>query len=189
MGATSPPLRWGEDWFAECEWKATLSKGRTPECAWHEGFGSPLPGPRCFQQRPGVRGPIDDSPDHRFGPDGPTSRSPRSRGAKEGPAGRTSLEDYSILRDALETWRATTDWVKAVVVIFIPGQIAFLIHQVLRYRVDQRAMILEEREVMTDERVRKLAEAELCRIIAEMERARLNEELLPISENRRGLHS
>ncbi len=40
------------------------------------------PGPHCLRQCPGVRPLIDDSPDHRFGPDGPTSASPPSRGAK-----------------------------------------------------------------------------------------------------------
>ncbi|MEX0346747.1 MAG: hypothetical protein AB3N20_17620 [Rhizobiaceae bacterium] len=82
------------------------------------------------------------------------------------------MEDYSFLRDLLETWRSTTDWVKAVVAIVIPGQIVFLIHQVLRFRSEQRQMLIDEREAMTEQRVRKLAEAEFCRIIAEMERAR-----------------
>ncbi|MEX0345777.1 MAG: hypothetical protein AB3N20_12705 [Rhizobiaceae bacterium] len=86
------------------------------------------------------------------------------------------MDDYSFLRDVLETWRSTTDWVKAVVVIVIPGQIVFLIHQVLRFRAEQRQMRIGEREEMaealTEQRVRELAEAELCRIIAEMERVR-----------------
>ncbi len=82
------------------------------------------------------------------------------------------MDDYSFLRDVLETWRSTTDWVKAAVVIVIPGQIAFLVHQVLRYRAECRAMIIEERETMTEARVRQLAEPEFCRIVAEMERAR-----------------
>ncbi|MEX0344433.1 MAG: hypothetical protein AB3N20_05890 [Rhizobiaceae bacterium] len=97
------------------------------------------------------------------------------------------MEDYSFLRDVLETWRSTTDWMKAVVVIFIPGYIAVLIHQVLRYRAETKAMLAEA--AMTDERVRKLAEAELCRIIAEMERARLAQELPPILDNHRGPHA
>ncbi len=83
------------------------------------------------------------------------------------------MDDYSFLRDVLETWWSTTDWVKATVVIVIPGQIAFLIYQVLRYRAESRAMIIEERGTLTEARVRELAEAELCRIIAEWERARL----------------
>ncbi|MEX0344372.1 MAG: hypothetical protein AB3N20_05580 [Rhizobiaceae bacterium] len=86
------------------------------------------------------------------------------------------MEDYSIIRDILETWRSTTDWVKAVVVITIPSQIVFLIHQVLRFRAEQRQMLIDEREAateaMTEQRVRELAEAEFCRIIAEMERTR-----------------
>ncbi|MEX0345575.1 MAG: hypothetical protein AB3N20_11670 [Rhizobiaceae bacterium] len=86
------------------------------------------------------------------------------------------MDDYSFLRDLLETWRSTTDWVKAVVVIAIPTQIVFLIYLVLQLRTEQRQMRIDEREAateaMTELRVRELAEAELCRIIAEMERAR-----------------
>ncbi len=81
------------------------------------------------------------------------------------------MDDYSIVRDMLETWRSTTDWVKAVVVIAVSSQIAFLIHQLLRYRAGERAQGTEK--PMTDERVRKLAEAEFCRIVADWERARL----------------
>ncbi len=72
----------------------------------------------------------------------------------------------------LETWRWTSDWVKAVVVIAIPTQVLFFIYLVLQLRSEQRQMLIDERETMTEERVRQLAEAELCRIIAEMERAR-----------------
>ncbi len=76
----------------------------------------------------------------------------------------------------LETWRSTTDWVKAVVVIAIPTQVLFFIYLVLQLRAEQRQMLIDERETltetMTEARVRQLAEAELCRIIAEMERAR-----------------
>ncbi|MEX0301654.1 MAG: hypothetical protein AB3N24_04455 [Leisingera sp.] len=82
------------------------------------------------------------------------------------------MEDYSFLRDLLETWRSTTDWVKAVIVIFIPSQILFFIYLAVQLRAEQRQMLSDERETMTEARVRKLAEAELCRIIAEMERAR-----------------
>lgn len=85
------------------------------------------------------------------------------------------MEDYSFLRDMLETWRSTTDWVKAVVVIAIPGQIVFLVHQILRHRAEQRAMIAEERAVDRRE-IRELVEAEICRIIAEREQARLPRE-------------
>ena len=92
------------------------------------------------------------------------------------PNPETILEDYSFLRDVLETWRSTTDWVKAVVVIAIPTQVLFFIYLVLQLRTEQRQMLADEREALTETmtkaRVRELAEAELCRIIAEMERAR-----------------
>ncbi len=45
----------------------------------------------------------------------------------------------------------------------------YLIHQVLSYRAESRAMMAEERGTMTEARVRELAEAELCRIVAEWE--------------------
>ncbi len=86
------------------------------------------------------------------------------------------MEDYSFLRDVLETWRSTTDWVKAVVVIAMPTLVLFFIYLVWQLRSEQRQMIIEEREAMTETmteaRVRQLAEAEFCRIIAEMERAK-----------------
>ncbi|MEX0343473.1 MAG: hypothetical protein AB3N20_01025 [Rhizobiaceae bacterium] len=86
------------------------------------------------------------------------------------------MDDYSIIRDILETWRQTTDWVKAVVVIAIPSQVLFFIYLAVQLRAEQRQMRIDEREAtteaMTEQRVRELAEAEFCRNIAVMERAR-----------------
>lgn len=76
------------------------------------------------------------------------------------------MEDYSIIQDLLETWRSTSDWVKVVVITAIPGQVIFLIYQVLRHRAEQRE------DVIIDARVRSLARAEMCRLAAEWERAR-----------------
>ena len=80
------------------------------------------------------------------------------------------MDEYSVIQDLLETWRSTSDWVKAVILIAIPGQILFLIYQLLRLKAEQRAMLLEDR--LTEERIIKLVHFELRRFVEAMERSR-----------------
>ena len=75
----------------------------------------------------------------------------------------------------LETWRSTADWVKAVIVIALPGYLAFLLHQIIRHRAEQRAFLVENQSRLDDKRIRELVEAQMCKIVAEWERARLAE--------------
>ena len=85
--------------------------------------------------------------------------------------GGTVLDDYSFLQDLLETWRSTSDWVKAVILIAIPGYVAFFTWLVLGYRAEMRTT----RDVyvaLNEDRIRRLARAEMSRLAAEWERAR-----------------
>ena len=65
---------------------------------------------------------------------------------------------------------APNDWVKAVILIAVPGQVIFLIYQVLRLKAEQRAMLLEGR--LNEDRIIKLVHTEMRRLAAEWERAR-----------------
>ncbi len=83
------------------------------------------------------------------------------------------MDDYSFLQDLLVTWRSTTDWVKAVVVLAIPGYAALFTWLVLSHRADMRAVEkIEAGSLLSDDRIRELTRAEMCRIAAEWERAR-----------------
>ncbi len=89
------------------------------------------------------------------------------------------MDDYNLFRDMLETWRSTADWVKAVTVIVLPGYLVFLLHRLLRYRAEQREWLVEERSRPDEKYVRDLVEAQMCKIVAEWERARLAERERP----------
>ena len=84
--------------------------------------------------------------------------------------GGTTVDEYSVIQDLLVTWRSTSDWVKVVVVTAIPGQILFLIYQLLRLKAEQRAMLRKDR--LTEERIIKLVHIELRRFVEAMERSR-----------------
>ena len=81
------------------------------------------------------------------------------------------MEDYSFLQDLLETWRSTSDWIKAVILIAIPGYVALFTWLVLGYRAEMRTTC-DVYVALNEDRVRKLAKAEMCRLAAEWERAR-----------------
>ena len=91
--------------------------------------------------------------------------------------GNLTLDDYNLFADLMETWRLTTDWVKMVMLIAMPCYLLFLIHQVLRYRIEQRAIIADIRE--TDSDIRRVVEAQMREIVAEWERKRSGDGSLP----------
>lgn len=82
--------------------------------------------------------------------------------------GDKALDEYSFARDLLDTWRATSDWIKFVVLVAVPGYLAFFFWLVLMYAKEKRSAAQPD-----DDRIRELVDAEMCRIIAEWERARL----------------
>ncbi len=83
------------------------------------------------------------------------------------------MDEYSFLQDLLVTWRSTSDWVKAVVVLAIPGYAGLFTWLVLSHRADMRAVEkIEAGSLLSDERIRELTRAEMHRIAAEWERAR-----------------
>ncbi len=91
--------------------------------------------------------------------------------------GNSTLDDYNFFRDLLETWRLTSDWVKTVLLISIPAYTAFLIHQVLHYRNEQKAIIAEQRTSDTD--LRPMVEALMREIAAEWERKKFDDDAQP----------
>ena len=72
------------------------------------------------------------------------------------------MEDYSAMRDLLETWRSTTDWVKALVVLTVPGTLVLIARFVIGPPV---ARPLPAPPV-DEARLRALVEAEVCHVMS-----------------------
>ena len=54
--------------------------------------------------------------------------------------GRNPLEDYSFVGDLLLTWRSTSAWIKAVILITVPGYIGVLAWLMLNHRAKMRRL-------------------------------------------------
>lgn len=75
---------------------------------------------------------------------------------------RGPVEDYSAMRDLLETWRSTTDWVKALVVLAVPGTLALI----ARLVIGPPAPPPLPAPPVDEARLRALVEAEVCHVMA-----------------------
>ena len=81
-----------------------------------------------------------------------------------------TVDNPSVLADLLETWRATADWVKAVIVVAVPGYVAFLAWLHVSHR---RAVLAAAPPVVDEARMRDIAHDEAWKAIAEWEMAEL----------------
>ena len=94
------------------------------------------------------------------------------------------MDDYSFLQDLLVTWRSTSDWVKAVILIAIPGYVAFFSWLVLGYRAEMHTT-RDVQVALNEDRIKKLVHAEMSRFVEAMERSRKAKALRLSSDNDR----